>query len=190
VMVGVNDFWTEAIPLDDSTKGGGLLNYIKRNSRMYKGYNILRRRSDTVELKIEDTGIPEQGFEKGGAVISFGEYRFELAWKHKKHVHVQKAEADLRKNLRTLLQLSESYAVKLVLMTYPGRWEHYKIANQAIRAVANENGVLLIDLEHVFRPLCLQRNCTEWLHSDQHPKRVGYELVAETITEQLQEQIR
>ncbi len=190
VMVGVNDFWTEAIPLDDSTKGGGLLNYIKRNSRMYKGYNILRRRSDAAELKIEDTGIAEQGFEKGGAVISFGEHRFELSWKHKKHVRVQKAKADLRKNLRTLSRLSESYAVKLVLMTYPGRWGHYGFANQAIRAVANENGVPLIDLERVFRPLCPQRICTEWLYTDQHPKSVGYELVAETITDQLQEQIR
>lgn len=189
VMVGVNDFWTEAIPFDDSTKGGGLLNYIKRNSRVYKGYNILRRRSDVDELKVEKTGTTEQGFEKGRAVLSFGEHRFELGWKQKKHALVREAEADLRKNLRTLLKLSESYSATIVLMTYPGQLGYYKIANEAIRTVAKENGVPLIDLERVFRPLCPKENCMEWLHSDQHPKAVGYKVVAETIAKQLREQI-
>ena len=121
--------------------------------------------------------------------MRFGEHEFELGFKAEEHAPAVAAAA-LRDNLRTLARLTENSTARLVLMTYPSRWDFYGHANWAIRIAAEETGVPLLDLEQVFRPLCPKRECPEWLYWDQHPKAVGYRRVAEKIVERLPEWFR
>jgi lysophospholipase L1-like esterase len=187
VMIGVNDFWTEPVALPDEQEDAGLLAYLRRHSRLYKGLYILLRRSGADGLKVEDA--PDSEFDRGEGTIRAGTHEFAVGWTTEIG-NVDEVEAGLRENLRILAAASKRSSVQLVLMTYPGRFEYYGFANPVIRAIAQESGIPLIDLTPVFRPLCPEFDCPQWLYEDQHPKEAGYRLVAETITARLAEMLR
>jgi lysophospholipase L1-like esterase len=184
VMVGVNDFWTQPVAFTDSQSGTGLLALVRRHSRLYKGLYILRRRSGALALDVADD--PVSTFERGEGTIRAGDREFPVGWTTEIGAP-EKVEAELRDNLRRLATLSESSPARLVFMTYPGRFRYYGVANSAIRDVAQESGIPLIDLTRVFEPLCPELKCPDWLFEDQHPRVAGYRLVAETITSRLSE---
>ena len=70
-------------------------------------------------------------------------------------------------------------------MTYPSGRQSYGVANREIRAVAALSDTSFVDLEAVFRPLCPEEECPEWLYRDQHPRASGHRRVAETLIEEL-----
>lgn len=182
VMIGVNDFWTQPVAVTDQRAVTGPLAYVKRHSRLYKGLHILSRRSGANALEIADS--PDSTNESGAGTIRAGGREFALGWKTEIG-EPKKVEAELRDNLRKLAALSKLSSAQLVLMTYPGRFRYYSLANPAIRSIAHESGIPLIDLAREFGPLCPEFRCPQWLYQDQHPKEVGYRLVAETIVSQL-----
>lgn len=187
VMIGVNDFWTEPVALPDEQEHTGLLAYVRRHSRLYKGLYILLRRSGANGLEVEDT--TDSNFERGEGTIRAGTHEFAVGWTTEIG-NLDEVEAGLRENLRKLAAASERSSVQLVLMTYPGRFKYYGLANPVIRAIARESGIPLIDLTRAFRPLCPKFECPQWLYEDQHPNEAGYGLVAETITARLTELLR
>jgi lysophospholipase L1-like esterase len=187
VMIGVNDFWTEPVAFPDQAADRGLLAYAKRHSRLYKGLYILLRRSGADALEVEHN--PDSNSERGEGTIRAGEHEFALGW-NTEIGRPDEVEVALRDNLRKLAALSRLSSAQLVLMTYPGQFRYYSRANPAIRSIAQESGIPLIDLELVFRPLCPEFSCRQWLHGDQHPNEAGYRLVAETIALQLPELLR
>ena len=182
VMIGVNDFWTQPIAFPDQRADTGPLAYAKRHSRLYKGLYILFRRSGADALEIVDAA--DSTNERGEGTIRAGGRELPLGWKTEIG-KPEKVEAELRDNLRKLAALSKLSSAQLILMTYPGRFRYYSLANPAIRSIAHESGIPLIDLEREFGPLCPEFLCPQWLYQDQHPKEVGYRLVAETIVSQL-----
>lgn len=187
VMIGVNDFWTEPVAFPDQRSDLGLLAYVKHHSRLYKGLYILLRRSGADDLEVDDS--PDSSFEGGEGTIRAGEHEFALGWNTQIGAP-EEVEAELRDNLRKLTALSKLSSAQLVLMTYPGRFRYYSLANPAIRSIAQESGIPLIDLARVFKPLCPEFSCPQWLYGDQHPNEVGYRLVAETIASHLPELLR
>jgi lysophospholipase L1-like esterase len=182
VMVGVNDFWTQPVAFPDHPTETGLLTYAKRHSRLYKGLYILLRRSGADSLEVDDA--PDSNIERGEGTIRIGEHEFALGW-NTEVGQPEKVETELRDNLRKLAAVSKLSSAQLVLMTYPGRFRYYSLANRAIRSVAKESGIPLIDLAREFRPLCPEFLCPQWLYGDQHPNEAGYRRVAETIASQL-----
>jgi lysophospholipase L1-like esterase len=187
VMIGVNDFWTEPVALPDEQEDTGPLGYVRRHSRLYKGLYILLRRSGANDLDVEDT--PGSNFERGEGTIRAGSHEFAVGWTTEIG-NRDEVEAGLRENLRKLVAASKGSSVQLVLMTYPGRFEYYGLANPVIRSIAQESGIPLIDLTPAFRPLCPEFDCPKWLYGDQHPKEAGYGVVAETIAARLAELLR
>ena len=182
VMIGVNDFWTQPIALADDAAEAGLLGFVKRHSRLYKGVYILSRRSGALALEVDYD--PDSDFERGEGMIRAGGREFEVGWTTEIG-NPEKVEAELRQNLRGLADLAKRSPAQLVYLTYPGRFRYYGVANEAIRAIAAETGTPLIDLGRAFEPLCPEVSCPDWLYEDQHPRVQGYRLVAETISARL-----
>ncbi len=182
VMVGVNDFWTQPLAFRDEEVKSGFVAFVKRHSRLYRGLYILLRRSGADAVEVVDA--PDSTFMRGKGAIRVGGREFELGWTTEIG-DPDTVEAELRNNLRQLVVLSREYSARLVLMTYPGHFRYYSLANPAIREVANENEIPLIDLAREFTVLCPNLSCPEWLFEDQHPNVAGYRLVAETIASRL-----
>jgi lysophospholipase L1-like esterase len=181
-MVGVNDFWTQPVAVEQGEAERGLCSFVKRHSRLYKGLYILLRRSGATALDVSDA--PDSSFERGEGTIRAGGREFEVGWTTEIGDPAE-VEAGLRDDLRRLVALAADGPTRLVLMTYPGRFRYYGVANDVIRAVAEETGTPLVDLAAVFAPRCPERSCPDWLFEDQHPKPRGYRLVAETIAKAL-----
>ncbi len=182
VMIGVNDFWTQPVPLDIAPPALDLVGFVRRHSRVRRGYYILKGRFDAAELKVETTAA--QNGVGGEGLARFGDHEFIFSWEHGPR-RGPEAVHELRQNLITLVTLSEKSSTELVLMTYPSRHTLYGLANRTIRATAEAMETRLIDLEAIFRPLCPEEACPDWLYPDQHPKVPGHLRVAETIVQQL-----
>lgn len=187
VMVGVNDFWTQPVTPADRSTGLGLIAFVKRHSRLYKGLYMLGRRAGADAVKITDD--PDSSSERGDGTIRMGDHEFAVGWTTEIG-DPDKVKADLHDDLRRLIELSRLSSGELVLMTYPAQFRYYGLANPVIRSIAKENDVPLIDLEQVFKPLCPEFRCEAWLYEDQHPNEQGYRIVAETITSTLRELLR
>ena len=182
VMVGVNDFWTQPVPVFGQDVETGWVAFVKSHSRLYKGLYILLRRSGADAVEVVDAA--DSTFEKGEGTIRAGGREFELGWTAEIGDR-ETVSAQLRDNLRELVRVSRGFPSQLVLMTYPGHFRYYSLANPAIREIAKETGVPLIDLAKEFTALCPQFACPEWLFEDQHPKGAGYRRVAEIIVSKL-----
>ena len=183
VLVGVNDWWTEPVPL--GRREGGPLTFVRRHSRVLRLARLLQPRIDATQLEV----IPDPGagnWDAGGGVVRFGEHEFDVSWA--KATSGRGGDWDaLVRNLREMAGQARDLGVPLALMTYPSSHEAYGRANVAIRAATGESSATLIDQAEVFRPLCPRKECPDWLYKDQHPRARGHHLVAETIVARLQE---
>jgi len=186
VMVGANDFWTQPVPLTKNEKGAGPWAWIKRHSRLYMGLYMLQRRAEADGLVIEESER-RKGMERREAVLRVDEHSFELGWEFESQPR-RIAEPALRRNLDALVQLSEAANTRLLLMTYPSRWNFYLIANGVTREVVRDRGIPMVDLARTFLDLCPEQRCENYLYKDQHPTARGYERVAQTIAAALREQ--
>jgi len=63
--------------------------------------------------------------------------------------------------------------------------DFYAYANGVIKAAARENGIPLIHLESIFKPLCPTVECPASFFDDGHPKAPGYRIVAESVLERI-----
>jgi lysophospholipase L1-like esterase len=186
VMVGANDSWTK--PVAPGSRKGGFLAFVRRHSRVLRLARLLRPRIEAAQLEV--VRVPgDRDWDRGGVVARFGEYEFDGRWS--KATPGEGADWDaLVQNLREIAAYTRDHGVPLALMTYPSSHKSYGRANVAIRIAARESGAPLIDLAEVFRPLCPQKECPGWFFQDQHPRALGYRLVAETIVAWLREDAR
>ncbi len=187
VMVGVNDFWTEPVPLEEDPKAGAA-ELLRRHSRVFRLFLLLRRRLEPaeVEVLVESGGL---GRGEGQGVVRFGDAEFAMGWREQGRVRTL-AALDLEENLGRLVERARRGNVELVLMTYPSSRRNYGTANAAIRAAAEGKGARLVELDLVFAPLCPEEECPDWLFRDHHPRASGYRRVAETLVDVLGEAAR
>lgn len=183
VMVGVNDYWTLPVPIDDVPTTRPPVSFLKRHSLIYRLYYLIRRARQSSETEIildPNSTITGRGEHK----IRVGDREFQLGYESDPVFYDGDSNA-LRDNLRRLVGLARDAGTPLYLMNYPARHKFYRFANIVITAVANETGTPLIDLRSVFVPICPQQDCPETLFPDAHPKPRGYRIVAETILQRL-----
>jgi lysophospholipase L1-like esterase len=183
LMVGVNDFWTVPLPLDEASADRPRQGWLERNSRIYKLYHLLRRGLVGRELEIEmELG---GGFERGDYKARFGDRVFEMGFAKGGTGLVGDLHA-LQANLRTLVSRAQAAGTQLYLMSYPARHRWYGMANPALRQAAEETNTPLIDLTAVFEPLCPEPECPRlFLYDHHHPNAAGNALIAEAIAKRL-----
>jgi len=181
VMVGVNDFWTAPVTVDPE-EPGGVVDFLRQHSRVFRSYALLRRRLGGAALEVTESA--NRGLEGGTGVVRFGDREFRLGWERSPG-SVRGAWRDLERNLAGLAEEAARARVELVLMTYPSSKDAYAAANRAILRAVRVSGTTLVDLQAVFRSRCAERDCADWLHPDQHPRAAGHRLIAETLVEQL-----
>jgi len=184
VMIGVNDYWTRPVELDDSEAKTNARSFIERHSRTLKLYYMVRRAMDHRVLEVTRNPYAGVGF-AGTGEARFGDAAFELGFAAAKPGEIFQPSERLRENLGEIAASAEAAGVELVLMTYAARFALYPVANKVIREFAEESRIQLIDLARVFAPRCPREDCPEYLFPDHHPTAAGYSLIAETIAAHL-----
>jgi hypothetical protein len=190
VMIGANDSWS--IPLsDDDGLGASTEPAWWKHFRVYRLLRLIRRSFE--EWSLEAKPIDFEGDVvrsktgrrvMGGGEIRYGEESIELGWRASPEP-VREWRTILKRNLAAFGDLAAAADAKLVLITYPSGSRVYGATNRAIREVAAERELPLIELEAEFRERCPDWVCKE-LRRDQHATPVGYELAGEIITRNLQ----
>ena len=186
IMIGVNDFWTLPFPIEaaDRPRRG----FVARHSKIYKLYYLMRRGSegDELEIALDPAGKLEGGEHR----VRFGGEEFAMGWS-KAPQGLQGDADDLRQNLRTLVAQAEAGGTQPYLMSYPARHSFYTVTNPVIWEVTEETGTPLINLTEVFEPICPEEACPDYLLPDNHhPNAFGYQLIAETITARLSQDLQ
>ena len=185
IMIGVNDFWTQAVPTDDAAARWTLTGFLKRHSVLYRLYDLFQRgrvANSPEFLRDPDARIT------GGAHhrLRVGDREFEMGFSWVPWLDYDEVRAGLRANLAKIAAMARDAGSALYLMTYPSKRNFYGQVNPVIADFARESATPLIDLNAVFAPICPENRCPEKLLADGHPNQSGYRLVAETILAQLQ----
>ena len=185
IMVGVNDFWTQPVALDDAPQEQPRAGFLERYSLLYRLYflwqrgRLAKQPEFLMDPKADVHGGANNKIRVGGREfdMSFATARPSL-----------KGDKDgLRRNLLKLVELARGSGASFYLMTYPARRDFYTDANQIIRDIAEQTGAPLIDLTSVFLSICPQDECPEFMFPDGHPIAPGYRVVAETVLERLRQ---
>jgi lysophospholipase L1-like esterase len=189
VMVGANDFWTSPVDVaQESEPHDTLLRIAKRHSRLYRLVYMLAHTRDTEDLVVPRVRFRGDGLEHR-AEATFGDQTFELGFSRNAEPEWKDSYGAMGGNLEEMVRRARNEETTLVLMTYPAQQvpSFYASANQRIRDVARWTETPLVDLGKAFRSRCADVVCSELLFRDQHPKAAGYRIVAEEVTEKLQE---
>jgi lysophospholipase L1-like esterase len=189
VMVGANDFWT--IPVDvppESEPHSVLLRFAERHSRLYRLAHMLARSRDAEDLIVPRAQPQGDGWEHR-AEASFGDQTFDLGFSRDADVVGLERSGTLISNLEEMVQRARNAGTKLLLVTYPPQRDPglYAMASSLIQGVARRTGTPLVNLQSAFASRCSDAYCRELLFRDGHPKAAGYRLVAEEVSEKLQE---
>ncbi|MHC4845389.1 MAG: SGNH/GDSL hydrolase family protein, partial [Planctomycetota bacterium] len=80
-----------------------------------------------------------------------------------------------------MLDVCRDHGAVPVLMTYPEFQGEYGVVNAAIRRVASEQEVLLVDHERAFQPHFERDGYETLMLNDHHPNLRGYQLMASLI---------
>lgn len=182
VLIGANDFWTMPVPLDaEEERKEGLLDGLRRGSRAYRLFDMIRRALDSRELEVGFE--PRRSLDAQAGRARFGDEEFELGWVRapKRRLTDRGYEWVLAQNIGFLADRARAAGVGFTLLTYASRFRAYETANRFIRNAAEKAGVRLLDLSEAFERHCPEEDCPELLFPDHHPTRRGYRLVAETL---------
>lgn len=197
VMVGVNDYWTQAVESDPeaASRGvwAGLWDRIRRSSRVWRLLAIIGTDADEIARAPERPALdgPTIEIPVGQESLSFGwvgpaaldeaDARRQGGMK----TPAQQASAHLQENLAMLAERAEARDVVFAVLTYPANRSIYGRANRVIREAAGQSGLDLIDLTPVAQSHCADAACTELFFEDNHPRAAGHAIVAEELVNAL-----
>jgi lysophospholipase L1-like esterase len=183
IMVGVNDFWTLPVRLEDAPAAQPQVGFLKRHSLLYRLYYLFQR--GRLAQPPEFVRDPHSTIEGTGEhKVRVGDREFEMGFAAARP-GLEGDSAGLRRNLLRLVELARDAGSSLYLMTYPSQRTFYTLANHEIGSVAIQTGTPLIDLSKTFEPLCPEVECPAVLLPDGHPNAPGYRIIAETILTRL-----
>ncbi len=200
MTVGVNDFWTD--PFLSTVKDSASFWSFFRQLRLYKLYYMLTRIEFNQSLVNDNQGFrkfngndknqshallkemaQERGI-KGGLNYPGLKFKINLGIHHS-NLSKDDIVARLTENIRYMNTLIHDRGAVLWLTTYVSS-KTYGPANEAIRKVATERGLRLIDVEKKIEEQCQTENsCNDYLFPDEHPTAKGYSAVAEIIANEL-----
>jgi len=183
LLVGVNDYWTLPIPLDEAEPTRPQGSFLARHSLIYRLYYLIRRGhvADKVEIIMDPNGNLAEGARHKARV---GDLEFDMGFV-KADEGLWGDSAGLNENLHRLIEEARAAGTPLYLMTYASKKNFYTTASETLTDVALETGTPLIDLAAIFEPLCPNDDCPDVLFPDGHPNASGYRIVAEAIMKQL-----
>jgi lysophospholipase L1-like esterase len=181
VKVGVNDFWTVPVPVDND-QHPSVLATLSQHSRVYRLARLLNS-AWTVD---EDASGPDgqSGFDGGSGTLRYGAHRFQVGWKMADETN-RGSMQELKQNLVRLTEQAKQHGVQLVFLNYASGKRLYLAASNAINEVATATGTPVIDLQSEFRRVCSNQPHPRWLYDDGHPRADGYTLIAQTIAHEL-----
>jgi lysophospholipase L1-like esterase len=183
VLVGANDFWTLPVPVREEEPGASWLDALRRRSRLYRYFYMIRRGREASQVEVRLTREDEQGKRYE---LRVGDRRFDSEWTRKSSYDVEADALALETNLASLVERSRIRGVALYVMTYPSGRVPYVQANRVIEETPLREPGRGIDLHRAFESRCETPDCPELLFEDGHPNAAGYRLVAETIVEVLE----
>jgi lysophospholipase L1-like esterase len=185
IMVGVNDFWTQPVPLEDEDAQATqpTASFLKRHSVLYRLYFLFQRgRIASAPEFLRDPNSSLEG--RGRHRVRVGDQEFEMGFAAAGPGFEGDGEG-LARNLLRIAELAREAGASLYLMTYPAQRNYYVFANEVITAFAAKSGTPLIDLTAAFASICPRNDCPDKMFPDGHPNAKGYRLVAETILARL-----
>jgi len=204
IMVGVNDFWTDTVPREETAQGvlDGARTWLRQHSRAYKLAYMIRRsfydpadldlgerttlESDAIDAKVIDA--ISEGLAKLDTTslseVRYGDQKFALGYVTGKGTHGN--VPILKENLRTILEEIDRDGSQPVLLTYPADLDRYQLANRVTRTVARQTGVPLVDIARALAEHCPDSpSCPELFFPDQHAKQPGYAIAARRLMRDL-----
>jgi lysophospholipase L1-like esterase len=204
VQIGANDFWTP--PIELGKPDAGLLDFVRRHSRLYTLLYMLRRAyTEPPELEVDyDRSLLRFGAVKPGerpkayltadsgwarsGVIRYGSEEFQIqnpdhdvSTASKNAPDGATASTTLAKNLGQMLNDTDDRGVELAFLTYPSSRLYYGMANAIMRRVARARGASLIEIQKRFEKICRDEECAEYLFPDHHANAEGYRVIAKTV---------
>lgn len=193
VMIGVNDFWTAPVDVDDDPRGP-IRRFAERHIRLYRLLWAMRRAWEEPhvapvgvhpETPRTELGVPDQAegaIEYDGQVFDRGYTRAT--------VDRTGIRRSLVSNLLAIASEVQAVGADVVFLTYPSDSESYGAANRMIRQAAGQAKVPFVDLAHGFKAHCPQEPCAEWLFADHHPTARGADWVAQTLAREVLKESR
>lgn len=209
VMVGVNDFWTDAVSTDESKDAGPasrLADWLRKHSRVYKLAYMIRRAfydpakldlgerklldpdsDDTDDAKSREAAVQkeaETGETDGLAELRYGDAKFELGFTVEKRNF---ADDDLlRRNLERIVTLVRDAGSQPVLLTYPSSDNWYGRANRILRMAAQSTDTPLVDIGLTMLEYCADSTkCPDLFFGDSHARKPGYTIAAKKLVRDL-----
>jgi lysophospholipase L1-like esterase len=181
VMIGVNDFWTVPLPVDDRTMALG--NVLWRRSRVYRAAYMLARmgHASDVEVVVE----PAQADGSARRTVRYGAMEISAVRLPARQGEAKGWSSSLARNLRTITMLARAADVEPVLLTYPSSDATYGATDAIIRNAAIETGTPLVDVAAHFKALCPSGDCPALLFKDQHPTAEGAAIAAKVVADWL-----
>jgi lysophospholipase L1-like esterase len=180
VMIGVNDFWTVPVPIDD--RPPSISNLLWRFSRVYRLLYMLARAGGGSDVEVQaELPAPD-----GSARRTVRYQWMEVSeTRVPARAGVSDWEESLASNLAAIAMLVREAHADLVFLTYPSCHAAYGSAANVIRRAAADTGTPLVDLASRFAPLCPRPDCPTLLYADQHPNAEGHALVAKMLADWL-----
>lgn len=188
IMVGFNDFWTPPEMVSPEA-GGGMLGWVKANSRLYRLYAIASRsriqQEDLVFGASRDASAPVHVEDPRQHTLRVGDEAFYLGTRQGEPARKRDALAG---NLAAMVHAARQRGVAVFLLTYPSHWGFYPGANKWLKVAAADNGVPLVDLTPLFVARCPggPESCPDLLFHDGHATAGGNALVAGQVIQQME----
>lgn len=180
VMIGVNDFWTVPVPIDD--RPPSVSSVLWRFSRVYRLLYMLTRAGSGSVVEVQGEPPAPDGSARRTV-------RYE--WMEVSETRVPARggvsgwEASLASNLAAIAMLVREAHADIVFLTYPSYRGPYGFAANVIRRASVDTGTPLVDLASRFTPLCPPPDCPTLLYADQHPTAEGHALAAKMLADWL-----
>ncbi len=181
VMIGVNDFWTEPVPLDDGAVR--LSSLLWRFSRVYRLAYMLARIGHASQVEV----VVDSAQADGGArrTVRYGRMEVSEVRVASRSGPVKGWDRSLASNLGTIVATARAADVQPILLTYPSSNQAYGAANAVIRMAAADTGTPLVDVAAHVAGRCPNGDCPALLFGDQHPTAEGSAIAAETVADWL-----
>lgn len=176
VLVGINDTWNR------SAESGGLSALLAR-SRLVRLARVLTAgitTSGRFDVSSNDAG--EIQVDRGDGPVQVNVTKTTGAV-----LDGNALTQRVRTSLTRIIDVCMDHGAVPVLMTYPEFQGHYAVVNAAIRSVAGERSILLVDHERAFQPHFDRDGYETLMFNDHHPNLRGYQLMASFIESALAE---
>jgi lysophospholipase L1-like esterase len=182
VLVGANDYWTAPVTTEAQTDGFSPWRFVQEHSRVHRLFYMAW--AALTEPNVEASFHDDSSLTKGSGSLRYAGREFPVEYVRDPQP-VREARKGLVRNLGAIVAAIREAGAAPILLTYPADRSNYARANQQLRRVARERGVVLFDLEPVFNAACPDDACTDLFLPDRHPTAEGHGLAARTIAAEL-----